>query len=135
MLVLSLYVADVVCLLEGSQGIAFRHEFLADVAVADLVCLFQPRQRITLRRELLPDIAIVVGGGDGTADGGIVEFLGFVQVVAAGVAGGMEVADVLDVVANRIVSPSFIRMIDRLVIVRRRNGPHDGGVIEFLVLV
>jgi hypothetical protein len=64
--------------------------------IADLVRLLQPRQRIALGGELLSDIAIVVGGGDGAADGGIVEFLRLVQFVAAGVAGNMEVADKID---------------------------------------
>jgi hypothetical protein len=50
--------------------------------------------------ELLADVAFVVGGGDGAHDGGVVEFLALVDFVATGVTGRVEVADVLDVVAE-----------------------------------
>ena len=46
------------------------------------------------RDELVADVAVVVGGGDRPADAAVVQFLGVVQILAAGVAGGVEVADV-----------------------------------------
>jgi hypothetical protein len=71
------------------------------------VRLLQSSERITQRTELLADIAIVIGGGDGSADSRIVEFLVLVEFVASGIACGMEVAYVRDVVPQSTNYVSF----------------------------
>ena len=53
------------------------------------------------RAELLADVAVVVGSRDGLHDRRVGELLRLVELVAAGVAGGVEVADVRDVLADR----------------------------------
>ena len=87
-----------------------RRKLRACVAPFDLVCkglhvtrlvrLFEGGHGVTLRRKFLAYIAVVVGGGDGAADGGVVEFLIVVEFVAARIARRVEVADVGDVVAQ-----------------------------------
>ena len=61
---------------------------------------FQRLQRVLLRAELLSDVPVVVRFGDRFHDGGVVQLLRLVEFVAAGVAGGVEVTDVVDVVAE-----------------------------------
>ena len=56
----------------------------------------------------MADVSVVVGSGDCSHDGWVIEFLGVVDFVATGVAGGMEVADVADVgsqCANDVALP------------------------------
>ena len=58
------------------------------------------------------DVAAVVCGGDASHDAIPLDFLGVVELVAAGDAAGVEVADVVDVLAGwcRMTSPSMICM-------------------------
>ena len=92
--------------------------------VADAVSHFEADGGVFGGTELLADIAVIVGGGDCPHDGGIVEFLRFVDFVAARAADGMEVADVLDVAgqgaddvafpylhADRILGAKRIRLL------------------------
>src|SRR5674476_895721 len=62
--------------------------------------LLQGRHGVLERDKLVGEIAFEFQVGDGLRDGAPVEFLGFVEFVAAGDAAGVEVADVLDVVAD-----------------------------------
>ena len=55
---------------------------------------------VAAQYELVPDVEVVASFGDSAADAAVVELLGIVHVVSAGVAGGVEVADV----TNRLVT-------------------------------
>ena len=66
--------------------------------VAHAIC--RPVRPIA-RVELLANVLIVVCGRDRAHDGWVAELLRVVQVIAAGVACGVEVANVLNVVADR----------------------------------
>lgn len=61
--------------------------------------LLQPRKRVALGRELLANVAVVIGGGDGAADG-IVEIVVLVHLVAARIPRRVEMADILNIVAD-----------------------------------
>jgi len=68
--------------------------------------------RITRGHELLPHVPVVTTLSDGAHNRRIVQLLRVVQLVAAGVAGRVEVADVLDVLtdrANVVSSYAFCR--------------------------
>jgi hypothetical protein len=62
--------------------------------------LLQGRHGVFHRDELVGEIAFEFQVGDGLCDGVPVEFLGLVEFVPAGHAAGVEVADVLDVLAD-----------------------------------
>ena len=71
-----------------------------DLNVADLDGLAERGQGIgPLGDEFLADEALVAGGDDGPHDGRVIDFLGLIDLVAAGHAAGVEVADVLMVLA------------------------------------
>ena len=55
---------------------------------------------IALGTVLVADVAIVGSGGDGLHDRWVVDLLLVVEVLAAGIAGGVEVADAVDVVGD-----------------------------------
>ena len=79
--------------------------------VADSVSHFQADGSVFDGTELLAHVSVMVGSGDCPHDGGVVEFLGVVDLVAAGVAGGVEMADVFDVGAQSAddVAPPYLR--------------------------
>lgn len=64
------------------------------------------------RRDIggLARAAVVVAGGDGLHDLRVVELLRLVPLIAAGVAGGVKVADVLDILADRADEVAFLNL-------------------------
>src|SRR6185436_17480575 len=69
--------------------------------IAQLERLAERAHRVARGDELLGEVAGEALVRDGLADGGVLELLGLVELVAAGDAAGVVVADVLEVVGDR----------------------------------
>ena len=60
----------------------------------------QRGNRVAFGPEFVAEVEIIAGTSNGATDAGVVEFLAIIQVATVGVAGGVEVADPFDVLAD-----------------------------------
>jgi len=74
---------------------------------AGVECRFEGFQRISLRSKFVSDIEVVSRRGDGSANCGIVKFLGLIQITATGIPSRMEVTDPADILAQGTDHISF----------------------------
>ena len=81
---------------------------LNDLHVTYVKRLLESCYRLTPRRELLPDIAVIVRSGNRSHDGGVVEFLRLIQVMASGIARRVKMPDVGNVVAEGANHVAFL---------------------------
>jgi hypothetical protein len=95
-----------------SRNAASRRTGIPRLDVAEVHSLAKRSQRVARWHELVGDIAAKAGSGDGAHHAIPLHFLGAVELVAAGNAAGVEVADPADVLLDGADQISFERAPD-----------------------
>ncbi len=108
---------------------------LGRLHLADLHRLFQRLKRIASRgrRIFVGDVAAEAGVRDGLRHEMIIQFLRFVDLMTAGISAGMEVRNMLDVVANSsgdiaVNELHVIGVVEPVFAQRDQPGKRDGNL-------